>query len=127
MPFVNQTNNAPCATSSTASSATKPTPIRQYRLRYQLRSDIGELVSRAPHGEDQARLGGFVLELLAQPLHQRIDAAHRDMRVVAPDALHERFAAEHDPAVAREQIKQIEFVRGEIDVAPVGARQAARR
>src|SRR4051795_9886117 len=101
MPFVNQTNSAACARSSTASSATKPTPIRQYRLLYQLRSDIGEFVSRAPHGEDQPGFGRFVLELLAQAFHQRIDAAHGDVGVVAPDALHQRFAAEHDAAIAR--------------------------
>src|ERR687888_1244112 len=121
MPFVSQRNSAPCASSSTASSATKPTPMRQYRLLYQMRSDIGELVSRAPHGQDQAGLRGFVLELLAEALYERIDAAGRDVRVVAPHALHERLAAEHDPAIAREQIQQIELVRGEIDVAAVDA------
>src|SRR2546421_11141755 len=124
MPLVSQRNSAPCATSSTASSATKPTPMRQYRLLYQLRSDIGEFVSRAPHGKDQSGLGRFVLELLAETLHQGVDAAHGDVRVVAPDALHERFAAEHDSPIARQQVQQIEFVRGEIDIASVDARHA---
>src|SRR5688572_28646580 len=96
-------------TSSDASSATKPNAMRQYRLRYQTGSDIGELVSRAPHGQHEARLGGIVLDLAPHPLDERVHAALGDVRVVSPDFLHQRVAAEHDAAVAGEQIQQVEF------------------
>ena len=41
--------------------------------------------------------------------------------------LDERFPAEDDPGVARQQMEQIEFVRGQLDFAPVEPRLAARR
>ena len=70
---------------------------------------------------------GSVFDLLAQPLDQRVDAALGDVRVAAPDPLHQRVAAEHDAAVAREHVEQVELVRGQLDVAIVEPRQPPRR
>ena len=73
------------------------------------------------------RLRGIRFDLLAQALDQRVDAALGDVRVAAPHALDQRVAAEHDAAVAREHVEQVELVRGELDVAIVQAREPARR
>src|SRR5262245_56146324 len=87
----------PCTTSSVASRQTKPSAMRKYRLRYQTRSGIGgELVSRAPDGDQVLRLARVGLDLLAQPFHQRVDAALGDMRLCRPDALEQHLAGEHD-------------------------------
>src|SRR6184192_2160382 len=101
--------------------------MRQYRLRYQRRSGIGELVAGSPDGEDVARLGRIGFDLLAQPLDQRVDASLGDVRVPAPHALDQRVAAEDDAAAARQHVEQVELVRGEIDVGAVDAGEAPRR
>src|SRR5262245_18667077 len=107
----------PCASSRIASSAKKPNAMRQYRLRYHTGSDIAELVAGAPHRQDEARLRRVGLDLPPHPLDERVHAALGDVRLVAPDAPHERVAAEHDAAIAREQVEQLEFVRGQLDLA----------
>jgi HlyD family secretion protein len=48
------------------------------------------------------------------------------MQIVSPHALHERVATEDNPAVRGEQIQQIEFVRGQIDVTAIQPRETAR-
>ena len=60
-------------------------------------------------------------------LHERVHAADRDVRVFAPDALHERVAAENDAAVAGQEVEQVELVRGQLDLAIVEPRLPARR
>src|SRR5262249_58850377 len=55
MRSVIQRKSSPWMRSSAASRATNPSAMRQYRLRYQRNSDIGELVSRAPDGQDEPR------------------------------------------------------------------------
>src|SRR3954468_18834685 len=101
--------------------------MRQYRLRYQRRSGIDELVAGPPHGRDEPRVRRVRLDLLAQPLHERVDAPLGDVRVGYPDALDERVTAEHDAAVAGEHVQQIELVGGELDVAAVQPREPPRR
>ena len=69
----------------------------------------------------------IVFDLAAHALDERVDAALGDVRVAAPDPLHQRFAAEHDAAVAGEQVEQVELVRRELDLAVVEPRVAPRR
>src|SRR5712691_2438276 len=96
--------SAPCAPSISARNATRPTAMRQYRLRYQVvlapsrveGSDIGCLVARTPHGEDHFRLRRILFDLLPQPLDQRVHAADGDKRLVLPDTGQKRLAAEDD-------------------------------
>src|SRR5687767_15958645 len=94
----------------------RPSPLRQYRLRYQRGLDISRLVSRAPHGEDDRRRRGVALDLLAEPLHQRIDAAYGYERLVLPDAAQQRIPAENDPGVREQHLQELELIRGEVDV-----------
>src|SRR5258705_13302650 len=84
---VSQRKRSPCASSSTASIAMKPNAIFQYRLRYQTGSDIGELVSRAPHGQHESRLGGVLFHFSPPPLHHRRHAPLRDVGVPPPPPL----------------------------------------
>src|SRR4051812_8680521 len=67
-----QMKSAPCATSMSARNATRPTAMRQYRLRYQVGRmlDIGGFVPGAPHGEDDRRLRRIGLDFLPEPLDQ---------------------------------------------------------
>src|SRR6476661_3540276 len=96
-------NSSPWMSSSAASSAMNPSAMRQYRLRYQTNSDIGEFVARAPDRQDEPRLIGIGLDLPADALDQGVHAARSYVGVVPPDPLDEGLAREHDPAVAREQ------------------------
>src|SRR5688572_18625135 len=82
-----QRNTTPCIARRVASKVTNPNAILKYRLRYQMGSDIGELVPRAPDGEDQLRIPRVGFDLLANPLDERVDAAFGHVRVDAPDAL----------------------------------------
>src|SRR4051812_19074494 len=118
MRSVSQRNTTIWTRSTTASRVMNPNAMRQYRLRYHTGSDIGELVARTPHGQDEAGLGPVVLDLAAHALDQRVHTPIGDVRVTAPHPLHQRFTAEHDAGIAGQQIQQIEFVRGQLDVAP---------
>src|SRR3954466_520755 len=127
MRSVSHRNSSTWVRNNTASIAMNPNAIFQYRLRYQTGSDIGELVSRAPHGQHEFRIGGIVLDLPAHAFDQRVDAALGDVRVVSPDLLHQRVAAEDDAAIGRQQIQEIEFMRGQLDLAVRQACVTARR
>ena len=72
------------------------------------------------------RLGRVALDLPAHALDERVDAALGDVGVVSPDAPHQRFAAEDDPLVAREQVQQLELVGRQIDFALAEPRVAPR-
>jgi len=52
--------------------------------------------------------------------------ADGDERVAPPDLGQQRFAAEHDSSVRRQQIEQAEFLIGELHVAPLDADSATR-
>src|SRR6185503_12826364 len=69
---------------------------------------IDKLIAGSPDRRNVARLRRVGLDLLAQPLDQRVDAALGDVRLAAPDALHQRVAAEDDAAVARQHVEQVE-------------------
>src|SRR3954451_24262498 len=127
MRSVSHRNSSTWVRSNTASIAMNPNAIFQYRLRYQTGSDIGELVSRAPHGQHEFRIGGIVLDLPAHAFDQRVDAALGDVRVVSPGLLHQRVAAEDDAAIGREQVQQIELMRRQFDLAILKAGVTARR
>src|SRR5262252_10536156 len=88
---------------------------------------VGELVADAPDRQQKSRTGGIRLDAATQALDQRVDAADRDERVAAPDLREQRFAAEHDPGVRREQMQQPEFLIGELDFPPVDAHPPTRR
>src|SRR4051812_33399234 len=83
-----QMNSAPCATSIRARNATRPTAMRQYRLRYQVGRmlDVGRFVAGAPYREDHRRLRRALLDLLAEPLDEGVDAAHGDEGLILPDS-----------------------------------------
>ena len=91
-----------------------------------LRTQVRKFVAGSPDGEDEPWLA-VILDLLSQPFDECVDAALRDVRVVAPDALHQRFPAEDDAAVRREQVEQVELIGGEVDFASIESRLAARR
>src|SRR5262245_48062736 len=128
-------NSAPCATSISARKATRPTAIRQYRLRYHAvlvpsaveGLNISCLVSRAPHRENHFRLRRIPLGLFPQPLDQGVHAAHGDERLILPDPTEERLPAEHDARAGKEHVEKLKFVRGQIDVRVVYANPPPRR
>src|SRR6266850_1232847 len=79
-------------------------------------SDIGCLVARTPHGEDHGGIGGVLLDLLPQPLDQRVDAAHGDERLILPDPAEQRFAAEDDAGPGEQHVEEVKLVRRQLDV-----------
>src|SRR5689334_18004921 len=116
-----QRKSAPWATSIKARNAMSPSPMRQYRLRYQRGlvpsaeglllsgvSDPGEvealdicgLVATTPDGEDHRRLRGVLFDLLPEPLDESVYAARGDEGFVLPDLAEQRVAREHDSCVA---------------------------
>src|SRR5262245_43349620 len=100
-----QRKTVPCTRSSVASSATKPSAMRQYRLRYHTCSGIGELVPGPPDGEDVLRIARVGFDLLPQPLDHGIHAAFRDVRLLRPHALEQHLAREHDAGMPGEEIQ----------------------
>src|SRR5438552_16826711 len=84
-------------------------------------------MSHTPGGQGVPRLGRARLEAAPQPLHERVDAAHRDERVAAPDLREQRLAAEDDAGVRREQMEEPELLIRELDVAAVDAHAPACR
>src|SRR5262245_44036019 len=99
--------SAPCATSISARKATRPTAMRQYRLRYQTVLDICRLISRAPHGKNHFRFPRVLLDLFPEPLDQRIHAAHGDEGLILPDPAEERLAAEDDARAGKEDVQKL--------------------
>src|SRR5882672_11281783 len=89
-----QMKSAPCATSISARNDTRPTAMRQYRLRYHglVPLYISGLVAGAPHGEDDGRIRRVLFDLFPQALDERVHASHGHERLVLPDAGEERLA-----------------------------------
>src|SRR6266851_1174402 len=84
-------------------------------------SHVGELVTDAPHREQISRVSRIGFDAPAQPLDERVDAAHGDERIAAPDFRKKRLAAEDDAGVRREKMQQTEFLIGELDILAVRA------
>ena len=92
-----------------------------------------EAVAGAPDGDDVARIGRVVLDLLAQPAD--VDGDGAAVAVAAPDELEQVLAAEHLPWMLDEHLEQLELagghphrpagdahlVRGEVDLEPAEA------
>ena len=66
------------------------------------------------HGLDEA-LAAFDIELLAQDLHIGIDVVRADVGFEAPDAVKDDVARHDDAGVLREQVKELELARRELD------------
>src|SRR5436190_9478199 len=79
--------------------------------------DIRELVSDAPHGDEKVRIGLVGLDAAAEALDEGIDAADGHERVTAPDLREQRFAAEDDAGMRRQEVQQPEFLISQVDVA----------
>src|SRR6476619_797614 len=128
-----QRNSAASAVSISARKAIRPNAMRQYRLRYQRSSPRGDVdgdeasgrtVSGTPDRENGLWLAGGLLDLLAQPFHQRVDAAHGHEGLIFPDPAEERLSTEHDTWIREQDVQQLEFVEGEVDVAMAYAHAA---
>src|SRR5688500_6760924 len=125
MRSVIQRKSAPSAASINARNAKRPSATRQYKLRCQRLGDISCLVTGAPDGQDDLGLGGIRLDLLAQSLDERIDAAHGHVRLVLPDAVQQGFTAEDNARARQQHGEQLKFVRREVDVAATETHAAA--
>src|SRR6185503_534042 len=73
-----------------------------------------ELVTRAVHGEDEARLVRLGLNLLPQAHNVRVHGAGRGKAVVAPHILEQAIAAQGLARMAQKIFQQLEFLGGKI-------------
>src|SRR5262245_32340746 len=118
------------ATSISARNATRPSAMRQYRLRYQDGEeplDIGGFVPGTPDGQDHRGVSRIGFDLLAKPFDQRIDASHGDERLVLPHFAQKSFTAEDNAGVGDEHVEQLEFVERQVHVCGADSDPAARR
>ena len=130
--LVSQRKSTVCASRTAANSATKPTrcantgcetrcgrtwislPVSSSRLpawcqkagpsSWNLNGYASTNSDPPPQTSGSWRIGPIVLDL-SESLDQRVDAPRRDW-CGSPDPLNERFAAEHDPAIAGEHVEQ---------------------
>src|SRR5258705_7590797 len=124
-----QMKSAPCATSISARNDTRPTAMRQYRLRYHglVPLYIRGLVAGAPDGEYDRGIRRVLFDLLTQALDQRVHASHGHERLVLPDAGEKRLAGEDDAGVEEQHVEKLELVRGELHVLVADTHAAPRR
>src|SRR5450759_386914 len=73
-----------------------------------------EAVTHAPDGLDEARALGVVGELLPQVPYVDVDRAGVTDVLVSPHLLHQPVAGEHDSRVGREDVKEVELLRGQL-------------
>src|SRR4051812_34863530 len=85
----------------------EPTPLRGRRF-----ARGADLVADAPHGDD--RRG--VAELAAQLTDVDVDRPRVAGERVAPDALEQLVARQHEPAMVEELPQQVELLRRELDL-----------
>src|SRR5215210_8216976 len=71
-----------------------------------------DLVAHAPDGHDGRR----VAELAAQLPHVDVDRARVACEGIAPDALEQLVASEHEPAVVEQLPEQVELLRRQLDL-----------
>src|SRR4026208_2603384 len=76
---------------------------------------LRELVSDAPRREDQLRVVGIELDLAPQPADRDVDGPLAGVRVLAPDVLQQRRAAEHHPRARRQLVQDVELLPREVD------------
>ena len=82
-------------------------------------------VPDAPHRVDEARLARL-LGLAAQVADVHVERLRRRLEVVAPDALVDLFAREHDAGVEEQELEQVELGLGELELTVAAPRLAAR-
>ena len=110
---------APPTTATATITAT--TTVRRVR-RLTLRSGR---VPDSPHRVDQARLARL-FGLAAQVADVDVERLRRRLEVVAPDALVDLFAGEHDAGVVEEELEQVELGLGELELTVAAPRLTAR-
>src|SRR5579883_1771974 len=69
-----------------------------------------EAIAHSAHGLDQARSGGVLLQLLAQPAHMDVDGARITGIVVAPDILQELITRQHGAAILHQAAQQFKLL-----------------
>src|SRR5689334_24961513 len=77
---------------------------------------LAEAVADAAHSEEELRLLGVALELLAQVADVDVDGARVAVLGVAPDVLEQRLAAEHAARRARQRREDLELDVGDADL-----------
>src|SRR4051812_38991645 len=83
--------------------------VRRFLLRVLRRRD---LVADAPHGDDRRR----VTELPSQLADMDVDRAGVTRKRVAPHALEQLVACQHEAAMIEQLPEQVEFFRRELDL-----------
>src|SRR5215203_3004089 len=127
MRSVIQRKMPPSAASMMARKAMRPSAMRQYRLRYQRGLDICRFIACSPHGQNDLRLRGIALDLLAHPLDQRVHAPHRHEGLILPDLAEERFATEHDARSRNQHVEELELVERELHITRTDEDAPSRR
>src|SRR3990172_4351475 len=102
------------ATIVTMKAITIPAASRQRMLR-DMRSGL-EHVAYAAHGVDQVRLSRRV-EFLAQVADVDLNRVRLYLEVVTPDLLEQGPLHHHLAGVTGEELKQLVFASGQVDVA----------
>ena len=101
--------------------AQRPEHGEPYALRRLGGSRAGlDLVADAPDRHDRRR----VAELAAQLAHVHVDRARVARERVAPDALEQLVAREHEPAMVEQLPEQVELLRRELDLLVADAHLA---
>src|ERR1051326_3474438 len=67
-------------------------------------------ITHSAHGLYQARIGGVLLQLLAQPAYMHIDSACITDIIVAPHVMQQLVACQNGAAIAHEVGKQLELL-----------------
>jgi len=77
---------------------------------------LGCLVAGSPHGENDGRIRRVLLDLLPQPLEQRVDAAdvHERLSFHTRDSSASRLKTM--PGFEEEHVEQLKLVRGQLHV-----------
>ena len=93
-----------------------------------------ELVAHPVDGEDELRVPGVGLDLLAEPGDVDVDGARRRHGVVAPDLVQQLLACQRGAAVLDEVAQQLEFAGRQLErlaaagrLRPCGSRRGRRR
>src|SRR3954451_18545742 len=101
---------------------TDPSLARIDRNRSRGRIDTRSLLERVPdtvHRADEPRLVAVLAELAADARDVGVDNPTARVVAVAPDAVHQRVAAQHHAGVTREGQQDLELERREADLGAV--------
>src|SRR5258708_37441718 len=80
-----------------------------------------ELVPHAVHGQEELRVGGTRLDLLAQLGDVNVDGARQRRLVVAPDLVEQAVARDHLAAVLDEVPQEAHLARRHLDSLALAA------